>query len=175
MSERKRANQEIDYMDSNWLEEIISKTLPQKSTLPFSILSKPIAEIRSHYVLPNELSTELYGFTHLIAVYMCERAYKRERLLYYHTDPTYRAMNTNDYACRLLCKMKILSLPDKFNMEAEQALGLTAGLINRLQSKNYYDVKSINERKFFKLHVKFGQYEERDLIDIMILKPLIKK
>jgi len=76
-----------------------------KDGIPFSILSKQMKDIRRDYLLPPDLLDECVGFTHLIAIYRSGRAYKRERLLYYH-------------------------------MESEQALDLTIGLINRLQSTN---------------------------------------
>ncbi|WP_316762146.1 hypothetical protein [Pedobacter aquatilis] len=174
MSEKKKRD-EIDYSDSTWLADIVDKTLPWKSTVPFSILSESISTIKSNYILPVELTSEFLGFTHLIAIYMSEGAFKRERLLYYHTDRIYNSLNNNDYACKLLCKMKIISISEKFDMEAEQALGLTFGLVNRLQSNKLYEVKTVTERKFYDLHVKFSRFEDRELVHIILLKPLSKK
>lgn len=171
----KHLDKKTDYTDAIWLQEVIGKTAPQKKNVPFSILSMQMSEIRKHYPLPAEMVDECVGFTHLIAVYMCDRAYKRERLLYYQTDQTFRNIKSDDSASKLLRKMKLIANTEKFDMESEQALGLTIGLINRLQSNKYYEIKSINEQIFFNLNVKFGTYENRELVHIILLKPLYQK
>ncbi|MCX2475326.1 hypothetical protein OQZ33_13395 [Pedobacter sp. MC2016-05] len=171
----KYLGKEVNYTDAVWLEDIINKTTPKKNGIPFSILSKPVSEVKKNYVLPAELLDEFAGFTHMIAIYMCDRAYKKQRLLYYHTDHSFRNIKNDDPAFKLLRKMKLIANPEKFDMESEQALGLTTGLINRLQSNRYYEIKSINERVFFDLNVKFGRFEDRELVHITLLKPFYQK
>ena len=145
-----------------------------KDGIPFSILLKQMRDIRRDNLFPPDLLDECVGFTHLIAIYMSGHAYKRERLLYYHIDKTFRKIKIDDSACKLFCKIRLIANTDKFDKESEQALNLMIGLINRLQSKKKYESKSINERIFFNLNFKFGNYKDGELVHIILLKPVTK-
>lgn len=166
--------QDTDAISPGWLHQIFTRTLLNKSTLPFSIFSIPISKLKKDFILPASFLREIAGYCHLVAIYLSSSAYKRERLLYYHTDQYFRSIPSEDSACQLLCKMKLLAVDNRFDKSAEQDMGLTIGMINRPRLKERYEVKFIDEKIYYNLKVKFAYDDARELAHVIVFKPIEK-
>lgn len=166
--------QDVAPIGSNWLHQFFSKTLNNKPTLPFSIFSSPITQLKKEFTFPSPFQRELLGYAHLVAIYLSAPAYKRERLRYYHTDQHFRTVPSEDFVCRLLCKMKLIAINNSFDKNAEQDMGLIFGIMNRQQLKAHYDIKFIDEEIYYSLKVKFAYHNERELVHVILFKPLEK-
>ncbi|WP_175632479.1 hypothetical protein [Pedobacter ghigonis] len=159
-------------INPGWLNQFFSKTSNGKSTLPFSIFSMPVVQLKKEFTIPSAFTQEILGYDHLVAIYLPASSYKRERLLYYHSDPRFRSISDEDFACKLICKMKLISISNSFDQAAEQHLGLSMGIINRPQLKAHFDVKFIDEKIYYNLKVKFAYHDDRELVHVIAFKPL---
>ncbi|QIL40405.1 hypothetical protein G7074_14710 [Pedobacter sp. HDW13] len=131
----------------------------------------PVAQLKKEFTLPSAFTQEILGYTHLVAIYLPASAYKRERLLYYHSDIRFRSIPDEDFACKLICKMKLIAISNSFDQVAEQYLGLVMGIINRPQLKAHFGIKFIDEKIYYNLKVKFACHDERELVHVIAFKP----
>lgn len=166
--------QDADAISSGWLNQIFTKALNNKSILPFSIFSRPISQLKKDFTLTAEFQREILGYAYLVAIYLSPSAYKRERLLYYHTDQYFRAIPSEDFACRLMCKMKLIAVDNKFDQTAEQYMGLSMGIINRPQLREHYAVKFLDEKIYYNMKVKFGYADGKELAHVIVFRPIEK-
>lgn len=166
--------QDADAISSGWLNQIFTKALNNKSTLPFSIFSRPISQLKKDFTLTAEFQREILGYAYLVAIYLSPSAYKRERLLYYHTDQYFRTIPSEDFACRLMCKMKLIAVDNKFDQTAEQYMGLSMGIINRPQLREHYAVKFLDEKIYYNMKVKFGYDDGKELAHVIVFRPIEK-
>jgi len=163
----------VNYSCPNWLNDLITK-LSNQSDYPFQIRCCLSSEITQHYIISQELAVMLRGCSNLIAVYLKKGQYIKERLGYYSKDKRFQDLKGCDISTQLLCKMKLICKSSAFDQYAEQAMGLTVGVISRLQKNRFFEVKIVNEHLYKDLQLKFSLYHTHDLVHLIALKGLIE-
>lgn len=154
---------------SEELEQYTKKMVAHRSGYSFLILAWTVEEIRENFILPQALWKEFYGYTNFVGIYMKEISYQRERLNYYSDSSPYRALPLSDITGRLIFKMKSICNDKTFDASAEQEFGLSMGILNRIQFKKYYSIKTIEETHFNLLNSPFTFQENKRLVHLVAL------
>ncbi|RZK99505.1 MAG: hypothetical protein EOO89_31055 [Pedobacter sp.] len=162
---------DMNYSCPNWLNDSLTK-LSAPSNHPFEIRCSLRNELTQQYLISQELASILGDCSNLIAVYVKKGQYLRERLNYYKSDKRYLALRGWDISTQLLCKMKLICNSSVFDLHSEQAMGLTVGVISRLQKNGFFDVRIIDERLYKDLQLKLSLYHTHDLVHLIALKGL---
>ena len=158
-----------DYTCPYWLNASITKVSSHPNH-HFQIRSSLQSEVNRDYVLSPALSSRLGDFSNLIAVFIKKDQYKKERLRYYKTDPRYLDLNSCDISTQLICKIKLICNANVFDRRSEQAMGLTLGIISRVQRKGFFKVNMISEKLYDDLKMKVDHYESYELVHLIAMK-----
>jgi hypothetical protein len=136
----------------------------------FQIRSCLIHKIKKDYILSPELSDQLISYSNLIAIYIRKGSYNPYRLKYYKTDHGSIDLSSWDFSTKLIFKMKLISVQGAFDEQAEQELGLTMGIVSRVQRLGLYESKVIKERYYNDLKQKCKSMNSYDLVHLIALK-----
>jgi hypothetical protein len=91
-------------------------------------------------------------------------------LKYYKTDNQSIDLSNWDFSTKLIFKMKLICVQGAFDQQAEQEMGLTMGIVSRVQRLGLYESKVINERYYSDLKQKYKSMESYDLVHLIALK-----
>ncbi|MCX2479574.1 hypothetical protein OQY15_10775 [Pedobacter sp. MC2016-15] len=158
-----------NYSCPNWLNASITKVSNQPN-YHFQIHSSLQIDVNKDFVLSPALNSRLGDFSNLIAVYLKKGQYKKERLRSYQSERKYLELKSCDISTQVICKIKLISNPDVFDRRCEQAMGLTLGIISRVQKNGFFKMNIISERYYDEFKTKFESYESYELVHLITMK-----
>lgn len=162
----------VNYGCPIWLNTLVKK-MSDHSHGDLQIECCLPSEVKQEYTLSRELMWELSGFSNIIAIYLKRGRFKSERLKYYKRDQRFINSMSLDISSQLICKMKLICNEGIFDPGTEQMMGLTMGIISRVQKNGFFKLCAIHEKFYRDISKKTDAFNDYELVHLIALKNIL--